>query len=142
MIRKYLRWDDGYVMFELRDSEYLLLFANNTILFRPRSIFVEKNVAGNKIVYSKKKRYVYVIFSKHLLPYSEFGKKAVDEYIDYQIEVRYTRLKYGNYLTINLPGAYLYDHVILTDDQMCIIISAKRNAYFERTDDGLTIYLV
>ncbi len=142
MIRKYLRWDDGYVMFELRDSEYLLLFANNTILFRPRSIFVEKNVAGNKIVYSKKKRYVYVIFSKHLLPYSEFGKKGVDEYIDYLIEVRYTRLKYGNYLTINLPGAYLYDHVILTDDQMCIVISAKRNAYFERTDDGLTIYLV
>ncbi len=142
MIRKYLRWDDGYVMFELRDSEYLLLFANNTILFRPRSIFVEKNVAGNKIVYSKKRRYVYVTFSKYLLPYSESGNKAVDEYIDYRIEVRYTRLKYGNYLTINLPGAYLYDHVILTDDQICIVISAKRNAYFERTDDGLTIYLV
>ncbi len=142
MITKYLQWGYGYAEFKLGDSEYLLLFANNIILLRPRTISVEKNVAGNKIVYSKKKRYAYVIFSKHLLPYSDFGKKAVDEYIDYQIEVRYTRLKYGNYLTINLPGAYLYDHVILTDDQMCIVISAKRNAYFERTDGGLTIYLV
>ena len=142
MIMKHIRWGDGYIILELRDAEYVLVFANNTVIFRPRSIFVEKNVAEKKTVESRKKRYIYIVFSKKLLAYSDHGKKIIDEYSDYQIEARYTGLKYGNYLTINFPGAYLYDHAIITDDQMCVVVSAKRNAYFEETGDGVTIYLV
>jgi hypothetical protein len=56
--------------------------------------------------------------------------------------VRYTRSLIDEYYTIITPGSHLYDYVVITSDELGIVLSGRREVYFDKTNSTLTIYLV
>ncbi len=138
------RWRDGSVEIIIKGEILLLKFLNNSVEFRPRSISIE-NSREHYLRSDSKKKYIYVYFPEELkpLPFQPSLKlKDIDSFTVENYEFRYTRASIDEYYTIVTPGTHLYDYVILTSDELGIVLSGKREVYFDETSDVLTIYLV
>ena len=57
-------------------------------------------------------------------------------------ELRAVDLDFEVYLTVVVPGSFLYDYAIITPTKTEIMMSAKRNVYLEETSSSSVVYLV
>lgn len=139
-----LPWKNGVLKLYIRDDILVLEAENNRIEFRPRTIIVEKAARVKEGVVGKKK-YLYIILLRELKPFSEkphsrriIGKPLIIE----RYEIRYTRTGIGEYYTFITPGTHLYDYIIISEDEIGIAISGKREVYVVEERLSCYIYLV
>ena len=57
-------------------------------------------------------------------------------------ELRAVDLDFEIYLTVVVPGSFLYDYAIVTPSKTEIVMSAKRNVYLEEASSSSVVYLV
>ena len=114
------------------------------IVLDARSITLPKE---SKVFYAEptvKKRTLYATYNE--LPTHEFPPTvdmvANDRRVFRGFEVRAVDMDFEQYLTIVVPGSFLYDYVIITKKKMGIVMSAKRESYLEETSKSKILYLV
>jgi len=123
------------------DPDKLIIKAKNvSIELRPRTIVVENAVDYREGV--DKKRYIYIYFREMFEP---FENKVVEqdysrEHVNY--EVRHVKTYFGEYLTMITPPQFFIDYLILSSDELAVVLSGKREVYYEKIGDVLTIYIV
>lgn len=139
-----LPWKEGVLKLCIRDDILVLEAENNKIEFRPRTIIVEKAAQVKEGVVGKKK-YLYIVLLRELKPFNEkpysriiTGKPLIIE----RYEIRYTRTGIGEYYTFVTPGTHLYDYIIVSEDEIGIAMSGKREVYVEEERLSCYIYLV
>jgi hypothetical protein len=57
-------------------------------------------------------------------------------------ELRAVDLDFEKYLTVLVPGSFLYDYAIITPTKTEVIMSAKRKMFLEETSRSTIIYLL
>ncbi len=139
-----IAWGDGHLEVKAIDNELLVKAGNLKIMLRPRVIIVEGVQTEHEVGEAgkrSKKKYVYIYPDQGIRSLEGRGK-IINEYNMDRFEIKYQRLSFNEYLTIITPGEYLYDYIIITRDTITIAMSGKREPYFYKENNRLTIYLV
>lgn len=142
----YIVWGrkkDETLMLSIKPWEFILLSKNILIIFIPKEVRVSGPIEKHVEESYGKKRYIYVKFSEKLLPLTGKGEYVLKRKIIENFEVRITDLDFTKYLTIIMPGTFLYNYALLSDDELIIETSTKKEVYFEKLKElMLTIYFV
>ena len=137
-------WRNGCIDFKARNNELEIITGDLKIILRPRAIIFINGVTDYELGESgrkAKKKYIYIYPRNGIEPINKCGK-LLKEYTLDRFEIMYQKLSFNEYMTIITPGEYLYDYIILTNDTVTIAMSGKKEAYFYREEDKLTIYIV
>ena len=137
-------WRNGCIDFKVRNNELEIITGDLKIILRPRAIIFINGVTDYELGESgrkTKKKYIYIHPRNGIEPINKRGK-LLKEYTLDRFEIMYQKLSFNEYMTIITPGEYLYDYIILTNDTVTIAMSGKKEAYFYREEDKLTIYIV
>jgi len=125
----------------LKPYEATVVSKNVLITLLPREIKVVDDVDRFSEEESSRKRYVRVFFRKPIEPINEKPEKHYEGIFE-NYEVRFTNLGFSKYLTIIVPGSFLYNYVVLSENSVSIECSIKKTVYFEKIKSSLTIYFV
>ncbi|WP_148677116.1 hypothetical protein [Staphylothermus hellenicus] len=138
-----MKWGNGSLSVELNEDILTIYSPNFLLELRPRTIIVD-NCRGYRVGEDNKRKYIYIYLKEKINPYTSPPQitptKKPILLGNYQLV--YTTTKYDLYYTIITPGYTLYEYVIITNDEVGIALSRKRETYFEETDNKLVIYLV
>lgn len=114
------------------------------IELRPRTIVVKNNIKSfeeRDVGKTRKKKVIYIDFRESLKLFMGQGEQVKEILVD-GYEIRRQDLGFDEYLTIITPGTHLYDYIILSSSTLAIVLSGKRQVYFDKEDTVLTIYIV
>ncbi len=137
-------WGNGCIEFKVRNNELEINGENVKIILRPRVIIFTNGVTDYELGESgrkAKKKYIYIYPKNGIEPINKRGKFLKEYSLD-RFEIMYQKLSFSEYMTIITPGEYLYDYVIITRDIVTIAMSGKKEAYFYKEENKLTIYIV
>lgn len=135
---------NGYITLTIKSDVLILESRNILIELRPRTVVVRDNIKSfeeRDVGKSKKKKIVYIDFSETLKLFVGQGEQVRETLVD-GYEIRRQDLGFDEYLTIITPGTHLYDYIILSSSTLAIVLSGKRQVYFDKEDNMLTIYIV
>ncbi len=125
----------------LKPYEATIVSKNVLITLLPREIRITDDIDKFSEEETSKKRYIRVFFRNPVEPISEKPGRHYEGVFE-NYEVRVTNLDFSNYLTIIVPGSFLYNYIVLSENSISIECSIKKTVYFEKTDKSLTIYFV
>ncbi|UXD22031.1 hypothetical protein IPA_01005 [Ignicoccus pacificus DSM 13166] len=137
----YVKFKRGALKVEIHGNA---LIVGDRIVLDARSITFPK---GSKVYQGEpdKKRRVLVIEHEEL-KLEEFPPTvdmvSGERRYFHGFELRAADLDFEKYLTVVVPGSFLYDYAIITPSKTEIVMSAKRNAYLEETSKASIIYLL
>lgn len=137
-----IRFGHGCVQIEAAPGLARLLAGNVEAGFRPR-IISWKGITDVQVynIRGGKNKVVYVVHNK-LTPLSKREcVKPTDTIEDSFIEAYHTSINGLDYLTLRMSGIVLVDYVVVTNDLTAIIVSGKREIYYEKTGSELYIYI-
>lgn len=139
MIKK-IPWKSGYIVIDYTIDKLNISALNNSFELKPRTIVVSKFDKYVEAV--NRRRYIYIYFIEELKPFINSNEVVFRENdIDFY-EINYTKLDYDEYYTIILPGHFIYEYIVLTSDELAVMLSIKRRVFYERVDSKLVLYIV
>ncbi|ALU12296.1 hypothetical protein EYM_02185 [Ignicoccus islandicus DSM 13165] len=137
----YIKFKQGSIKVEVIGNA---LYVGDEIVLDARTITFPK---GSKVYYAEPTKKKMVIVIEH--PPIRFVEDpprvdlvANDRFYYMGFDVRATDLDFEKYLTVVVPGSFLYDYVIVTSNKSEVAMSAKRKAYLEETEKSSIIYLL
>ncbi len=137
----YVKFKSGAIKVEVIGNA---IYVGNSIVLDARTLTFPK---GSKVYYAEPTKKKAVIVVEHEPLKLEERPPAVDmvandkrHYMGF--EVRATDLDFRWYLTIVVPGSFLYDYAIISPDKSEVVMSAKRKVYVEETSKSEVVYLV
>ncbi len=125
----------------LKPYEATIVSKNILITLLPREIRITNNIGKFSEEESSRKRYVRVFFEESIKPINEESERPYEGVFE-NYEVRFVNLGFSKYLTIIVPGSFLYNYIVLSESSISIECSAKKTVYFEKIRSSLTIYFV
>jgi len=125
----------------LKPYEATIVSKNVLITLLPREIKVVDGISKFSEEESSRKRYVRVFFEKPIEPINEKPERPYEGIFE-NYEVRFANLGFSKYLTVIVPGSFLYNYIVLSENSISIECSVKKTIYFEKTGSSLTIYFV
>jgi len=138
-----ITWSDGCLSLKISYDLFKIKGYNFELELRPRTIIL-KNYSRYRVGTDQRRKYVYVYFDEKIKPLDKCdqfleikGVRYIDSY-----EFRYTRTFYDEYYTIVVPGIFYIEYIILSSTKLGIVLSKKREVYFEETSEYLIIYIV
>ncbi len=126
----------------LKPYEASVVSKNILIILTSREIRISDYVKKYSEEESTRKRYIRVFFSEPITPLNEEPYPRFHGGIIENFDVRYTNLGFSKYLTLIVPGSFLYNYIVLTENSLSIECSVKKSVYFEEYKTSLTIYFV
>jgi len=126
----------------LKPYEASIVSKNILIILTFREIRISDYVKNYSEEESTRKRYIRVFFSEPLIPLNEEPYTKFHGGIIENFDIRYTNLGFSKYLTLIVPGSFLYNYLVLAENSLSIECSIKKSVYFEKYRNSLTIYFV
>lgn len=142
--RLYIEWvpKKGSLMATFKPYELVIAFKNIIFMLLPREVRISSNVEKFEEEKHGKKHYIYVKLSENVNPISAKGEYVQKPRIIEGFELRYTNIDFSRYLTVITPGIFLYNYMIISDNEVFIETSVNKEVYFEELKGALTIYFV
>ncbi len=137
----YVKYNKGAIKVEVHGNA---LIVNDSIVLDARSLSFPK---GAKVFYaepSKKKRAIVIEHEElKLVDFPPSVEMVAGERKYFNgFELRAVDLGFEKYLTVVVPGSFLYDYVIITPRKSEVVMSFKRQVYVEEGSKNTIVYLV
>ncbi|MGC9012452.1 hypothetical protein [Thermogladius sp.] len=135
--RKCVKWGSSGLLVKLEDDA-LRIEGSFNVEVRPRGVVFEQ-VKSYRVASDERKKYIYVEHEE-LKPADAVNcseELDLGKYVISSVD-----LGFEEYVTVTTPGESLIDYLVLTRRISCIVVSRKREPYFDLTQGTLAIYLV
>ncbi|MEM1706091.1 MAG: hypothetical protein QXP68_01805 [Thermosphaera sp.] len=126
-------------------SGFLRVKASNYELeVRPRTITIKGCLSVKVTTIDRgRKRGIYVSHTfLQLFDGEQCRSVPATEMNTGEFAIKATSTPLGNYVTIMMPGAFLADYIVISEDTTYIQIPGGRGAYSEAANEYCTIYVV
>ncbi len=137
-----VRWGSGSLRLKAGESSLSVDAANASILLESRMLRINGSVGSWADAALGRDRWVYVDFREEFKPIPTRRGATSRVLLKGLYDARSIDVGFEKYLTIVVPGFFLYDYVIISSWRMAVKSPAKRSFYFDHTDASLTIYIV
>ena len=140
-----VKWGNSCIELEHSIDILRLNSVNYRVELRPRTIIVKGSIDSSEVVETgkhRKKKYLYINFKEKIKGFVGRRYSQETEFILRNFEVKILDLEFERYITIITPGPFLYNYVIISQDQLVIELSGKREVYIDRELKMITVYIV
>ena len=140
------KWEPGALVLNINPNELHIEGENFTLVFKPRNIEFKGPWSSVEESVKRNRKYVYIVTSEELRGIRDAGRidiLAGEELLFDSFELRLNITETTSYLTVIVPGLYLYNYAIVTNEKRIMIETIARRKIFTQTEeDELVIYLV
>jgi hypothetical protein len=137
-VQKCIKWGSHGLNVEV-ENETLSLRGSFNIEVKTRGVVFER-ATGYRVVGDGRKKYIYI---EHMgLEPLEDAVDCPDELELGKLVLNRVNLDFEEYLTIVTSSESLIDYIVVTRRLTCIVISRRREAYFDFTGNTLAVYLL
>jgi len=137
-VQKCIKWGSHGLDVEVENGT-LSIRGSFSIEVKPRGVVFER-ATGYRVAGDARKKYIYVEHAE--LKPLEDAVDCPDELELGKLVLNRVDLDFEEYLTVVTSGESLIDYMVVTRRLTCIVVSRRREAYFDFTGDTLAVYLV
>ena len=140
----YVKWGTPKeaLALKIEPAELEIKAANTHIILRQREIIIENKIKKYEDKTTNKRKYFYIYLSENIQPIKPPKLDITDYEVINGFEIRTTNIELTKYLTIITPGPYLYNYIILSNNIIGGETNTRRQLFYEKTNNKLTIYLL
>jgi len=141
--RLYLGWKDKNmgVIAEIRPSKVVISSYNLTFMLEPNQVTIEGDIHSVDVIDTSKRRNAYVSYDD--IKPVPLGRVYCNHFFTIfdRFKINVINHKIASYITIIVPGDWLYEFMVISDNKACISMSKGRKAYVEEYDKTFNIYI-
>ncbi|MEM0355322.1 MAG: hypothetical protein QXP72_03745 [Desulfurococcaceae archaeon] len=134
-----IKWLDGYLLLETTFDYIMLKSANIAIEVKPKTIIV-KGAENYRIYRTSFSQYIYVYFVEKLKPFTNYSSNNYS-LENLSIRIENVKTSIGDFCIIKLPEQFNIQHLIITEEKICIAIHLKRKLTTELIENTVIIYV-
>lgn len=140
-MQEYIKFNDKCLEVKLT-SDAVIINSGTVLEIRQRIVSVQNAINYSvHSIRSGRKKVIYIrhggLGSKCKAPY-----KALDELQSPIAYIKHIKSNLGDFVTIITPGQFLLDYVILSSDIIVVMVSGKREIYFEQSNKNILIMYI